>query len=105
MDIKYYNTRMEIRYSFKNFTDAEKQMFEEYCVKKLPSLEHMVTRYAQPPHTLEIRAEKFVKKHAFCVTLHLTTPRGTLMSSEDDHTIIEAIDLAKDKLGYQLNKK
>lgn len=96
---------MDIRYSLKNFSTQEKVMLEQYMDKKLPSLEHAATRYAPPPHVLEIRAEQFAKKKAFNVSLHLKTSRGVILASEDDHTIAEALDLAKDKLVRQLTKK
>ena len=96
---------MEIQYSFKNFSDQEKAMLEQYMAIKLPIIEKAVLRYSKPPHSLEVRAEKFVKKSAFNITFHLKTARASLMASEDDHTIIEAIDLAKDKLVRQLTKK
>ncbi len=80
-------------------------MLEQYMGIKLGTLEKAVFRYSSPPHNLEVRAEKFVKKSAFNVTFHLKTPRGVLMASEDDHTVTEAVDLAKDKLVRQLTKE
>jgi ribosomal subunit interface protein len=96
---------MEISFSFKNFSEQEKAALENYLTQKLPALEKAVTRYSHPPHSLELRAERFVKKSAYNVTLHLKTSRGVLMASEDDHTIVEAVDLAKDKLVRQLTRK
>mgnify|MGYP001591202688 CR=1 FL=1 len=96
---------MDVHYSLKNFSEQEKVMLGQYVEKKLPSLEHAATRFSPPPHILEIRAEQFTKKKAFNVSLHLKTSRGVVLSSEDDHTIAEALDLAKDKLVRQLTKK
>jgi ribosomal subunit interface protein len=53
---------------------------------------------------LEIRAEKFVKKEAYKVEIHLSAPKEKVLASEDDHTIMEAFDLALDKLVIQLRK-
>ncbi len=53
---------------------------------------------------LEIRSEKFAKKEAFKVELFLNLPNENFISYEDDHTIIEAFDLAMDKLIIQLRK-
>jgi len=36
--------------------------------------------------------------------MELKLPEETLLVSEDDHTIVEAVDLAKDKLVAQLKK-
>mgnify|MGYP001611217653 CR=1 FL=1 len=96
---------MDIHYSLKNFSTQEKVMLEQYMEKKIVSLEHAALRFAPAPHVLEVRAEQFTKKKAFNVTLHLKTSRGVVLASEDDHTIAEALDLAKDKLVRQLTKK
>jgi ribosomal subunit interface protein len=54
---------------------------------------------------LEIRVEKFVKKEAYKIEIHLNAPKEKLLAGEDDHTVMEAYDLALDKLVIQLRKK
>jgi len=46
-----------------------------------------------------------MKKDAFKVEIFLISPVHDFMSSEDDHTIIEAFDLALDKLIMQMRKE
>lgn len=96
---------MEIKYAFKNCSVQEKETLQRYMEQKMSSLEHALERYSSPPHSVEVKVEQFAKKKAFNVSFHVHTPRGTVLSSEDDHTIAEALDLAKDKLVRQLTKK
>lgn len=77
---------------------------ENYFSKdvKLGKIQAIVNRLNMD-ETLEVRVEKFVKKSAYKVSLILQRPLN-LMVSEDDHTLHEAIDLAKDKLLERLRK-
>lgn len=95
---------MTINYYFKNFSEAEKKHFEEYFETKLAKLKKMVARYPADKVNLEVKAEKFPTKSAYKVTFVLGLLDKTLYAWEDDHTIAEAIDFAKDKLVRQLKK-
>ena len=63
-----------------------------------------MNRFKQGDTRLDVKAEAFATKAAFLVELTLHLPGKKLMAKEDDHTIIEAIDLALDKLIIQLRK-
>lgn len=95
---------MQTSFSFKQLTAAEKAFVENYFSKneKLGKIQAIVNRL-NSDETLEVRVEKFVKKSAYKVSLILQRPLN-LMVSEDDHTLQEAIDLAKDKLLERLKK-
>ena len=71
---------------------------------KIPQLEKLIHRQAEDSASLRIKAEKFASKSAYKITLDLKLPKQSFLVSEDDHTIVEAIDLAKDKLIAQLKK-
>jgi ribosomal subunit interface protein len=95
---------MKIDYFFKNFTPSEKKWCEEYIEAKMPQLEKLIHRNFEDSVALRVKAEKFNTKSAYKVTLDLKLPKRSFLVSEDDHTIAEAIDLAKDKLVAQLKK-
>lgn len=97
---------MTINFLFKNFSPVEKEQFRDYFELKLPPLEKIVSRFHCPPDAakLEVKAEKFATKNAYEVTFILSLLKERLYVSEDDHTIREATDLAKDKLVRQLKK-
>jgi ribosome-associated translation inhibitor RaiA len=95
---------MKTSFSFKNLSNFEKGFVQEYCLtkEKIGKLEGIVDRI-NPDETLEVRVEKFVKKSAYKVSLILQRPMNIFVS-EDDHTLKEAIDLAKDKMVTRLRK-
>lgn len=95
---------MKIDYFFKNLDANEKKWCEEYVETKIPQLEKLIHRYAKDSAALRIKAEKFSSKSAYKITFDLKLPKQSFLVSEDDHTIVEAIDLAKDKLIAQLKK-
>jgi len=95
---------MQIDFFFKNFNQAEKRSFENYFETKLPQLKKLIERHFKDSALLRVKAEKFNTKSAYEVTLDLKLPKRNFLVSEDDHTIVEAIDLAKDKLIAQLKK-
>lgn len=95
---------MQIDYFFKNLTPSEKKWCEEYITTKVPQLEKLIHRHAEDSAALRIKAEKFSTKSAYKITFDLKMPKQSFLVSEDDHTIVEAIDLAKDKLIAQLKK-
>ncbi len=93
---------MNTSFSFKNFDQKEKNSLRDYWKIKELKIAKLLDRI-HPDITLEIRAEKFVKKSAYCVSLILIeSPK--IMVSEDDHTINEALDLAEHKLIERVNK-
>lgn len=95
---------MQINFSFKNLFDREKIFVEEYLSsnQKLDKIQQIVNRL-NADASLEVRVEKFVKKSAYKVSFILQKPLNIFVS-EDDHTLREAIDLAKDKLLVKLRK-
>lgn len=95
---------MQTSFSFKNMSPSEKAFVEGYFSSdvKLGKVQGIVNRL-NPDETLEVRAEKFSKKSAYKVSFILGKPMN-LFVSEDDHTLREAIDLAKDKLLERLKK-
>ena len=95
---------MQTNFSFKNCTEKEKGFIRKYFSNdaKLGKIQGIVNRL-NPDVAFEIRAEKFVKKSAYKVSLILGKPMN-LFVSEDDHTLQEAIDLSKDKLLERLKK-
>jgi len=95
---------MRIDFFFKNLTPAEKKSFENYFETKVPQLEKLIERHFKDSASLRVKAEKFNTKSAYEVTLDLKLPKRSFLVSEDDHTIVEAIDLAKDKLIAQIKK-
>lgn len=95
---------MKIDFFFKNFTPTEKKSFENYFETKLPQLKKLVERHFKDSAALRVKAEKFNTKSAYKVTLDLRLPKRNFLVSEDDHTIFEAIDLAKDKLVAQFKR-
>ena len=95
---------MQIDYFFKNLTPSEKKWCEEYVATKIPQLEKLIHRHVEDSASLRVKAEKFSTKSAYKITFDLKLPKQSFLVSEDDHTIAEAVDLAKDKLIAQLKK-
>lgn len=96
---------MQTNFSFKNLTIQEKAAVERYFSTnaKLGKIQSIVNRL-NADVLLEVRVEKFVKKSAYKVSLNVQSPLNIFVS-EDDHTLPEAIDLAKDKLLERLRKQ
>jgi ribosome-associated translation inhibitor RaiA len=96
---------MNVQFSFKAVSEKDKKFVEKYFYeKKEERLKTIMTEADYENAMLEIRSEKFAKKEAYKVEFILTFPEQKFVSSEDDHTIIEAFDLALDKLIIQLRK-
>lgn len=95
---------MQTSFSFKNCTPSEKGFVEHYFSSdvKLGKIQGIVNRL-NSDECLEVRVEKFVKNSAYKVSFILGKPMN-LFVSEDDHTLREAIDIAKDKLLERLKK-
>ncbi|OGL90863.1 hypothetical protein A3J36_01920 [Candidatus Uhrbacteria bacterium RIFCSPLOWO2_02_FULL_54_37] len=86
----------------KNLSPKEKEMVERYVAGKL---EKITKRMPLDDALLRVRVEKFAKKAAYNVELELTAPRQHYVASEDDHTILEAVDFAMDKLVKQMKRR
>lgn len=95
---------MQTNFSFKNLTEKEKVFSRTYfsTSPKLGKIQDIVNRL-NPDVVLEVRVERFPKKSAYKVSFILGKPLN-LFVSEDDHTLQEAIDLAKDKMLERLKK-
>jgi len=96
---------MTIQFFYKQVEEKDKHFLEDYLEKKKERLAKLLPDNQWENARLEIRAEKFMKKDAFKVEIFLISPVHDFMSSEDDHTIIEAFDLALDKLIMQMRKE
>ena len=95
---------MNIQFSYKQVAEKDKKFLEDYIDKKISRLETLIPTEEYEASRLEIRSEKFAKKEAFKVEIFLSLPQTKFMASEDDHTIIEAFDLALDKLLEQARR-
>jgi len=95
---------MQIKFSYKNVEPKDKKFLEDYWLKKQGRFRTLLNSNEFDNAHLEIRSEKLSKKDAFKVEIFLVTPVIKIMAGEDDHTIVEAFDLALDKLIIQLRK-
>ncbi len=95
---------ISIVYAYKNLAESDKVFLEKYLDGKVDRLATLVKSFDQSDCRLEVRAEKFATKAAYKIGLQLRLPGHQLIAEEDDHTVIEATDLALDKLIIQLRK-
>lgn len=95
---------MNIQFSYKNVSDKDKKFLENYIEKKIDRIKTLVSEEQFENSKMEIRVEKFAKKEAYNLWIFLSWSGNDFMASEDDHTVIEAFDIALDKLIYQLRK-
>ena len=95
---------MNIKYFYKNLSEQEKTMLENYSGQKLNKVEKYLSKVPAGEIEIMVKGERFPTKSAYLVTFVLTWPGTELMASEDDHTIAESVDLAMDKLLIQLQK-
>lgn len=93
---------MTFHYFYKHLSDEEQQLFDRYFAQKIPKLNALTKNFE--PADCEVTVERFAKKKAYKVSFNLKTSFGNFFSSEDDHTIAEAVDFAKHKLARQLEK-
>ena len=101
---KIINIMLATNYTYKNLSDKDKNFLQDYLPQKMDRFDNLMKRFKQEECRLEIKAEAFATKSAFMVELILHLPAKKLMAKEDDHTMVEAIDLAVDKLIIQLRK-
>jgi len=95
---------LPINYTYKNLSERDKNFLTDYCLKKLDRFQTLMARFKQEECRLEVKAEAFATKAAYQVELILHLSSNILIAKEDDHTMIEATDLAVDKLIIQLRK-
>jgi len=96
---------MNTQFSFKNVSEKDKKFVTDYFYsKKQERISTLISEQDFNNAELNIRSEKFAKKEAYKVELFFKLPGKEFLASEDDHTIIEAFDLALDKLIIQLRK-
>ena len=95
---------MNIQFSYKHVSVKDKKFLEDYLDKKTDRVNTLLKDNESDSSQLEIRVEKFAKKEAYKLEIYLSFPGKTFRASEDDHTVIEAFDLALDKLIIQLRK-
>lgn len=95
---------MNIQFSYKQVDEKGRVFLEDYLDKKISRLTTLLSEEILSSSRLEIRLEKFVKKEAYKVEIFLITPHKKFGAKEDDHTVIEAFDLALDKLIIQIRK-
>jgi len=93
-----------MNYTYKNLSAEDKSFLEEYLAKKSERFTTLMQKFTAGDCRLDIRAEKFATKAAYKIEMSLHLPGHNLLSAEDDHTVIEAADLALDKLIIQLRK-
>ena len=96
---------MNIQFLYKQVSEKDKNFLEEYIQKKIERFRKLISENDLETGRLEVKSEKFAKKNAFKVELFLSLPEYQFRASEDDHTIIEAFDLALDKLIIQIRKE
>jgi len=95
---------MNVSYFFKKCTAKEKEHARAYVESKLSQIQKFTQELRADAAQLEVTIERFPKKHAYKVTFLLHLPTGKLYAWEDDHTITEAIDFAKDKIVEKLKR-
>lgn len=96
---------MNIQFLYKQVSERNKKFLQEYITKKIDRFKKLIPEQELEIGRLEIKSEKFAKKEAYKVELFLSLPEHQFRASEDDHTIIEALDLALDKLIIQIRKE
>lgn len=95
---------LPITYTYKNLSVRDKSFLNDYLPKKIDRFKTLLVRFSAKKCRLEAKAESFATKAAYKVDLSLHLPGNILRASEDNHTMIEAIDMAVDKLIIQLRK-
>lgn len=89
---------------FKGMNPAEENELREYFLGKLQKFEKILSHFPDDGVSLQVKGEKFIKHSAYDVELIMKLPGETLTARETSHTIMKAVDLAKDRLDMQLKK-
>lgn len=96
---------MHMTYSFKKLGEFDQHFCRQYFEQKADAVVRALPKLGSDAEVhLDVRIERFAKKKAFKVTLNLRAGARHWAAEEDDHTLREAIDLAKDKLVLQMRK-
>ncbi len=95
---------LKIKYTFRNINPKEKARVKDYILQKINRINRLLSRYQDKECLLEIKADGFATKSAYQVEFILSLPKKQFIASEDDHTLVEAIDLSLDKLTNQIRK-
>jgi len=97
---------MQIDIYYKNVDhQRDKDFILDYLEQKKERFEKLIDNQDYEVARLEAKAEIFATKSACRVDLILHLPKNKYMSSEDDHSWREAVDLAVDKMITQLRKE
>lgn len=92
---------LKSNFLFKNLDEKEKKFAQNYFQSKIKKIENKLKNFHNDLN-LEVRVEKFPRKSAYKVSFALNNPN--IFTSEDDHTINEAMDFALDKFILQVRK-
>jgi len=95
---------MKVRYQYKNLSEKEQEIFEQYFSTKTKSFDALLSRFDEDTVNLDLRVEKFDKHDAFEVEMTLDMPMRKLQAKETSHAITKAVDLSKDRLLIQIKK-
>ncbi|KKS43538.1 hypothetical protein A3H03_03250 [Candidatus Kuenenbacteria bacterium RIFCSPLOWO2_12_FULL_42_13] len=95
---------LQINYAYKNLPAGDRAFLENYLLQKTDRLNTLLKKFEKGDCRLDVRAEKFATKSAYQIEMILHLPGHALLAKEDDHTVIEVVDLALDKLIIQLRK-
>ncbi|MBT4917463.1 hypothetical protein HN709_03780 [Candidatus Peregrinibacteria bacterium] len=95
---------MEVTHFFKNLSSTEEKAFVDYVKEKMPSIENLLTKFADDAKILKVSIEKYEKHDAFEVEFSLVLPQKNIIAKEASHQITKAVDLSKDRLLAQIRK-
>ncbi len=95
---------IQINHAYKNLSNGDRVFLENYLLQKTSRLGTLLKKFKNGGCRLAVRAEKFATKSAYQIKMVLHLHGYALLAKEDDHTVIEAVDLALDKLIIQLRK-
>lgn len=95
---------MELTFFSKGLSRKEEMFFNDYVQQKIPTIENLLTKFADDATILRASIEKFEKHDAYVVEFYLGLPTKPLVSREASHEINKAVDLSKDRLVAQIKK-
>lgn len=97
---------MNARFYFKSIKDADKQLLEKYFQeKKLGRLEKLLTHGNKGLAKFIVNARYHQRHDVFIVSLGLNFASRDLNVINEGSTLLEAFDLALDRIISQLRKK
>lgn len=96
---------MNVNFSFHNTDESYKAKAENYLTEeKLGSLTRLLQHGNLDLADLDIRIEYFLHHNNFAVKMNLKIARHVLVSEQDTHDLLEALDIALEKIVAQLRK-